>query len=117
MLGFIRDDATVGIYTMAFKFTHLAIGTITATSAAFLPRLSFYDSQGNTGGFSGLLRNGLRFMLGVSIPSAAELCLLSRPLILLAGGDRYGPSVPVMMTLSPLIVFLAVTSQTGHWNQ
>lgn len=113
MLGFMAGDGSVGIYTTATKITKTVESLVVAATAVFAPRLSYYAGTGESGKFNSLLTRSLNFLLMFSIPCAAGLAILARPLVLVFGGAMYEAAVPVMQIMCPLLLIIAVSNFTG----
>ncbi len=112
MLGFIKGDEAVGIYTAATKINRMVIMMITAATAVLLPRLSYYaDKDRNE--FLRLANKAVQFVVMFSVPCAAGLFILAEPAVLLFSGDQFLPAVPVMKIMNAVIVFIGVSNVIG----
>ena len=113
MLGFIAGNEQVGFYTAATKINKIVISVITAASAVLLPRLSYYISQHNEEQFFELSAKALNLILLLSIPCAAGLTLVARPVLLLLSGNKYEPAILTMQIMNPIIVAIALSGLIG----
>lgn len=113
MLGFIKGDEMVGIYTAATKINRMVVMMITAATGVLLPRLSFYASSGDKSEFLRLADKAVQFVVLFSFPCAAGLFVLSEPAVLLFSGTKYLPAVPVMKIMNAVIVFISLNNVTG----
>ena len=112
MLGFIKGDEAVGIYTAATKINRMVIMMITAATAVLLPRLSYYaDKDRNE--FLRLANKAVQFVVMFSVPCAAGLFILSEPAVLLFSGEQFLPAVPVMKIMNAVIVFIGISNVIG----
>ena len=112
MLGFIKGDEAVGIYTAATKINRMVIMMITAATAVLLPRLSYYaDKDRNE--FLRLANKAVQFVVMFSVPCAAGLFILSEPAVLLFSGGQFLPAVPVMKIMNAVIVFISLGCLMG----
>lgn len=112
MLGFIKGDEAVGIYTAATKINRMVIMMITAATAVLLPRLSYYaDKDRNE--FLRLVNKAVQFVVMFSVPCAAGLFILAEPAVILFSGEQFLPAIPVMKIMNAVIVFIGVTSVIG----
>ena len=112
MLGFMKGDEAVGIYTAATKINRMVIMMITAATAVLLPRLSYYaDKDRNE--FLRLANKAVQFVVMFSVPCAAGLFILAEPAVLLFSGDQFLPAVPVMKIMNAVIVFIGVSNVIG----
>ena len=112
MLGFIKGDEAVGIYTAATKINRMVIMMITAATAVLLPRLSYYaDKDRNE--FLRLANKAVQFVVMFSVPCAAGLFILSEPAVLLFSGEQFLPAVPVMKIMNAVIVLVSLGCLMG----
>lgn len=110
MLGFMLTDSAVGYYSAANKIKGLVVGLITAILATLLPRSSYYLGQHRSDEYQKIVSKALNFSLFFSLPAAAGIMLLAKPLILLFSGEDFLAALPAMLIMSPVIVFIAVAS-------
>lgn len=112
MLGFIKGDEAVGIYTAATKINRTVVMIITAATAVLLPRLSYYaDKDRNE--FRRLANKSVQFVVMFSVPCAAGLFILADPAVLLFSGEQFLPAVPVMKIMNAVIVFISLGCLLG----
>lgn len=112
MLGFIKGDEAVGIYTAATKINRMVIMMITAATAVLLPRLSYYaDKDRNE--FLRLANKAVQFVVMFSVPCAAGLFVLAEPAVIFFSGDQFLPAVPVMKIMNAVIVFISLGCLMG----
>lgn len=113
MLGFLKGDEAVGIYTAATKINRTVIMMITAATGVLLPRLSFYASSGDKSEFLRLADKAVQFVVLFSVPCSAGLFVLSEPAVLVFSGAKYLPAVPVMKIMNAVVVFISLSNVTG----
>lgn len=112
MLGFIKGDEAVGIYTAATKINRMVIMMITAATAVLLPRLSYYaDKDRNE--FLRLANKAVQFVVMFSVPCAAGLFILAEPAVIFFSGEQFLPAIPVMKIMNAVIVFIGVSNVIG----
>ncbi len=112
MLGFIKGDEAVGIYTAATKINRMVIMMITAATAVLLPRLSYYaDKDRNE--FLRLANKAVQFVVMFSVPCAAGLFVLAEPAVILFSGEQFLPAIPVMKIMNAVIVFIGLSNVIG----
>ncbi len=112
MLGFIKGDEAVGIYTAATKINRTVVMMITAATAVLLPRLSYYADKDRTEFFR-LANKAVQFVVMFSVPCAAGLFMLAEPAVLLFSGGQFLPAVPVMKIMNAVIVFISLGCLMG----
>lgn len=113
MLGFLKGDEAVGIYTAATKINRMVVMMITAVTGVLLPRLSFYASNGEKSEFLRLADKAVQFVVLFSFPCATGLFVLAEPAVLVFSGTKYLPAVPVMKIMNAVIVFISLSNVTG----
>lgn len=108
MLGFLKGDEAVGIYTVATKINRMVVMMITAATGVLLPRLSYYANSGERTEFLRLSNKAVQFVVLFSVPCAAGLFVLAEPAVLLFSGSRYLLAVPVMKIMNAVVVFISL---------
>lgn len=112
MLGLIKGDEAVGIYTAATKINRMVIMMITAATAVLLPRLSYYaDKDRNE--FLRLANKAVQFVVMFSVPCAAGLFVLAEPAVIFFSGEQFLPAIPVMKIMNAVIVFISLGCLMG----
>lgn len=113
MLGFVKGDESVGIYTAATKINRVVIMMITAATAVLLPRLSYFSRNGNMMEFLRIANRAVQFIILSAVPCAMGLFILSEPIVFLFSGMEYGSSVPAMKIMNAVIVFISLGTLMG----
>lgn len=114
MLGFIKGDESVGIYTAATKINRIITVMITSISSILLPRLSYYAKNNNKIEFLRISNKALNFIILLSVPCAFGLFVFSEPIILLFSGKEYFSAIQVMKLMNPVIIFISLSNLTGN---
>lgn len=113
MLGFMNSDEQVGFYTIAVKIRELLVSVLTSVSAVLLPRASYYVEQERYEEFFTIIRNTMRFIIILAVPSSVYFILFAPHGIGLFAGDAYGKSVLSMRVIMPVVVFISITNIIG----
>lgn len=113
MLGFIRGDYEVGIYTAATKINKIILSLVTASMTVMLPRLSYYVKDADKTKFNGLVNKGFDFLLLISIPCVIGLSILSEPIINLFCGNNYSDAILPMRIMNPIVVIIGLSGFIG----
>lgn len=108
MVGFLSNDTQVGYYSAANKLNKMVLGLITAVIGVLVPRLSYYYDQKKYDEFNELANKSFRYLLTISIPSAAGLFLLASPIITLFSGEKYLPATSTMKILTLIVIFISL---------
>lgn len=114
MLGFMKGDEAVGIYTAATKINRIITVMITSISSILLPRLSYYAKNKNNEDFLRISNKAFNFIMLLSIPSALGLFVLSEPITLLFSGKEYSSAIQVMKIMNPVIIFISLSNLMGN---
>ncbi|MBB5226588.1 flippase [Treponema ruminis] len=104
MLGLMKDDYAVGIYSTAVKINNLISQLIASVLFVLLPKLSNIFANEDYERINSVLRKILGYILLLGIPCYAGATVLSDEIILLIGGSQYIESPLVLKIL--LIAFL-----------
>lgn len=113
MLGFMQDDASVGLYTAGSKLCHVILTTITSVGAVMIPRCSNLIKTGNIAEFSRISCKAIRLVLILSLPCMVGLMLLADPIIRVFCGNDFISSIPVLYWTAPIILFISITNFIG----
>lgn len=89
MLGFLKNEYVVGIYSTATKIYGIAGAILTAATAVTIPRLAMLMGQSRMEEYNKLLKQVLNVMLLIILPGIAGLFMVSKDVILILAGDKY----------------------------
>ena len=104
MLGFLMNDSAIGFYSAANKIIHMILNVIGAAVVVMIPRCSYLVAKGELKEYHSLLDKAFDVAALFSIPAAAGLFMLSKPIILLFSGEKYIPAIVPMRILTILIL-------------
>lgn len=113
MVGFLKDNESVGYYTAATKLSHILLTVVTSLGAVMLPRLSNLVKRGEMDDFYRLAAKAYHFILMLSFPLCAGLIVLAPSLIRLVSGDGFVPAIPTLQIISPIIIAIAISNLIG----
>jgi len=116
MITSLGPDGSVAAYYYAYRLL-AAIQNLVGVSVALTgqPKLTEHDLAGEEGRFIAALRRRIGVILLISIPAAAVLMLMSRPIIGLLygrgglGREGLSASASVLFVLGPAAVFYCLT--------
>lgn len=114
MLGFIRGDHEVGLYTTAVKVKTILLNIINAISVVLLPRLSYYISQHREKEFRAAIRQSISVIAFITLPVTMYFIEEAKDCILVLGGDAYMGAVPCMQILMPILIFSGFSNILGN---
>ena len=109
MLGVYKDDAVVGIYSVAAKIYGLSKSVINAITAAIIPRLVFYLGKKDEEGFLHMSNRLAEYLLLFTIPAMTGICVLSEPVLYIVGGEKYLTGSATLKILSVALLFAVMS--------
>lgn len=113
MVGFLKDNESVGYYTAATTISHILLTAVTSLGVVMLPRLSNLVKQGDMDSFNRLASKAYNFIVTISLPLCGGLIVLSPSLIRVFSGNGFIPSIPTLQIISPIIVAIGITNLIG----
>lgn len=113
MLGFMKNDEAVGLYTAAVKVKGILLSIVTSLGGVLLPRMSYYVKQNAKDEFNKLLRLALNAVLFMSFPLAIYFSIESRNCILFLAGKGYLGAIPAMAIITVAIIPTGLTGIIG----
>ena len=113
MLGFIKDDAAVGYYSIAGKLSHITLSMITTLGVVLLPRFSYLIKQNKIDEFNVLARKSMDFTIGICLPIVAGFVMLAHLIVVTLFGEQYLDSILTLQIISPIILFASLTNVLG----
>lgn len=114
MLTMMCGEAAVGYYENARKSIDVVRAIVTAMSAVFLPRLSYYYASGEIIEFKKLIIKGFKILAFLSVPAMMGLYLLSGNLVTILFGESFYGSIVTVKILSISIVTVAFSNFIGY---
>ena len=111
--GLSPNVATVGFYDQAERIVKIPLALITALSNVMLPRISNEFVKKNNEEIKKHINMSFVFSLLLSIPLMFGVFSISYTMIPWFLGNDYLDVIPIMMTLSPIVVFISLSSVTG----
>lgn len=105
ILGLLKDDYAVGIYSISVKIYTIAQGMLTAILAVTIPRLAALYGKNLFKKFNNLLNNLIHTLLILAIPASVGLIMLSRAIVTIIASAKYTSSVTPLQLISLAIIF------------
>lgn len=106
MLGAICGDEQVGLYNAATKINKIVMTLFVSVGTVLTPRVSNIIETDKVY-FENLLTKTCNFFLMLSIPCAAGLYFLAKPIILLFCGEKFAPAVSTMQIMTPIVIIIS----------
>lgn len=113
MLGFMKNDYEVGLYTTSIKVKTILISVITAGASVLLPRVSYLLNNEEFNEYEHTCKKSFRFILIVSLPITIFFAIFSRECIDVLAGKEFLESVKPMIILMPTVMIIGFTYNMG----
>jgi len=114
MLGFMKGDTAVGLYTAAIKIEKMVNTLITAVGVVMIPRLSYYIGNNEHKKTSALIDKAYNYVFMFSIPAAVGLFMLSNEIIYLLSGVEFASAAFTMRLLAPIVILIPFSITTNQ---
>lgn len=105
MLGWLKGDYYVGLYTAAVKVYGVVKGILIAIYAVVIPRLALFYGEKKIDQFRNLYTKLWCYLSLLLIPMGIGLACLSKEIILIMGGKTYVNATPSLQVLAVALVF------------
>jgi O-antigen/teichoic acid export membrane protein len=109
MLGKIKDSATVGVYSAAYRLIRLGMQLMPAFMLAIFPRMSEVHVR-SPEQLGTIVAQVLKLLMALVIPLAVVVTVLAEEIISFVYGPGYQGSVPVLRALVWMFVFFTANS-------
>ncbi len=114
MLGFLKGDTAVGLYTAAIKVERMVNTLITSIGVVLIPRLSYYIGQGEYQKSGELIHKAYNYVFMLSVPAAIGLFLLSDDIILFFSGSQFESAGLTMRIMTPIVILIPFSVATNQ---
>lgn len=113
MLGFIKGESAVGLYSAGVKLSHVVLSLVTSLGVVMIPRCSNLIQNGDHENFSRICGKAIRLVIATALPMCIGLILLAYPIIILFCGREFVQSALVLQWVAPIILFVGITNVLG----
>lgn len=107
MLGYLKDDYTVGIYSCALKVYRILKQIMIAIIFVYEPRLSFMINQDKQQ-YNKMVNRLFNIMLTLLIPLVVGTICISKNAILLFAGEKFKEAAGILVILSISVIFSTI---------
>lgn len=105
MLGLMRSDYEVGLYTAAIRI-YTYVGQLMASILwVVMPRLSMYYAEKDYDQINPLLRKILCYLVALGLPCVVGICAMAPEILMVIGGEEYLAAVPALRILMIALLF------------
>ena len=108
MLGYLKNDYQVGIYSVAYKVVRIISQVVQSLSYVVIPRLSYYFFNEDYENANKLLRKILSFNIALGLPIVTGVIMMAKDIIFIAGGESYVEAVSIIRILIFMFLFSLV---------
>mgnify|MGYP002624693057 FL=1 len=105
ILGIMRGDYYVGIYSVAVKIYTIVKSVFIAIFSVTLSRLSEHAARGEMDEFGRILSGVTSVFIILGLPAMTGLMLYAGPIVLLVGGNDYVRSADSLRLLAVALIF------------
>lgn len=113
MIGTLSSIDQVGFYTQAERLVKSIVELVTALGVVMLPRMSNIFAKGQMDQMNAYLNRSLIAVSFVSIPMVFGIIGVAPTFIPLFLGEGFEPVVLIIMSLSPILIFISLSSVLG----
>lgn len=105
ILGLLKNDYAVGIYSTSVKIYQMTQGLLSAILTVTIPRLAFLWGQKRLKEYNGVLTKVINTLGILVLPASVGLIMLSREVVLIIASKKYLPSVQSLRIITWAIIF------------
>ena len=105
MLGWMKGDYYVGIYSVSVKIYTVIKGVLLSIYSVTIPRLSNYFGDGDRASYKQLMTKISSAMMLLLLPAAFGIICMAKELVYFIGGSTYSDGVLCLQILGIALVF------------
>lgn len=113
MLGFMKTDVDVGLYTAAVKVKSILVSLVTSLGVVLLPRLSYYIIVNKKDEFYALIRKAYNFVIVVALPLMLFTIFYARDCLIFLSGKEFIGATLAMQIIAPTILLIGLSNLLG----
>lgn len=115
MLGIMRSDYEVGIYSTAHKIENIISQVVSSLAWVVMPRMSAYFAERDYQKINDLLRKTIDLLMVIGIPAVAGVCMLANEIVIIVGGyDYIEAAIPLSILMCSFAFSLVGGSFLGN---
>ena len=115
MLGLMKGDFEVGIYSTAYKMKNIIVQVVASLCWVIMPRMSYYFSEGDWDKINIMLKKVLSVMVIIGFPCVSGCVVLSSEIIQIVAGQQYSAaSIPLIILMFSFLVDIFGGSFLGN---
>ncbi|AJY62070.1 flippase [Lactobacillus helveticus] len=105
ILGILKNDYAVGIYSTSVKIYQITEGLLSAILTVTIPRLAMLWGQKRRSEYNDVLTRVINTLGILVLPASVGLIMLSREVVLIIAGYKFLPSVNSLRIITWAIIF------------
>lgn len=105
ILGFLCDDYTVGIYSVATKIYNIIKTVLNAVLIVTVPRISALIGKGDQKGASAISSRLYKLIITAMLPAMVGIIVLRKEIVLIIAGKDYITATSSLSILSVALIF------------
>lgn len=105
MLGLMKGDHEVGLYSTAVKMSNLISQIVASLAWVVMPRMSLYFAKEDFVKINEMLKKTLNVLLTIGLPCAIGCICLSKEIVVIISGENYISSAPALSILMIGFIF------------
>lgn len=105
MIGLLKGDVEVGIYSTAHKVANLIVQVVVSSAWVVMPRMSNYFADRNYEAINMFLKKVLGYFALLGLPCIIGTICVSEELVQIIAGEEYLGAIPVLQILMIGFVF------------
>jgi O-antigen/teichoic acid export membrane protein len=109
ILGFIKGDEAVGIYSTATKIVKIPFAILMAINAVIIPQVSLAFHEGRLEMVQKLIDKSFAFLSIIGLPITVGIAVCGDFLVRTFAGSKFLNAVPVLQILSPVTIVVGMT--------
>jgi O-antigen/teichoic acid export membrane protein len=113
MLGFLSDEKSVGLYSMALKISKIPLLFVSALGVVLIPQLSSSFNNNDMDRFKLLITKSINFVITFSFPIIFLIIGVSNNLILFFAGAPFLDAALSLKFLSILVLLIGISNIFG----
>jgi O-antigen/teichoic acid export membrane protein len=113
MLGFLSDEKSVGLYSMALKISKMPLLFVSALGVVLIPQLSSSFNNNDIDRFKLLITKSIKFVITFSFPIIFYILGVSNELILVFAGESFLGASLSLKILSSLVLLIGLSNIFG----
>jgi len=113
LLGFLKDDVAVGLYSAAIKVMTILISLSACLGNVMMPRLSNLLENDSESEFKRLIQKSYSLTLLLAVPLTFGLITTAPYIIKLLCGVDFLDSIPASQIIAPIILMVGISNVIG----